>query len=79
MWKLTSSPHPESKWVSYGPLYWAGYLNGEDGANYSYSIQHTWDKGKLIYKLCGPKLEELITYWSLEGVKAFAERVEVNR
>jgi hypothetical protein len=69
---------PRIKWVSYGPQYWAGYLNGEEGANHSYSIRQILDKGKSIYRLIGRKFYQPLDCLDLESAKLFAEERETN-
>jgi len=64
-------------WYPYGPDYIIGYLPGESGYNYSYSIHVKWEEG--IYRLFGPKFEHLIDCPDLESAQEFAERMEANK
>lgn len=67
------------RWVQYGPDYLAGYLPGEDGYNYSYSIHSKLKRGSKVYRLFGPKFNHLIDCPTLEGAQAFAERMKANK
>jgi len=66
-------------WFPYGPDYIVGYLPGESGYNYSYSIHSDQEGSNKIYRLFGPKFEHLIDCPDLESAQAFAERMEANR
>jgi hypothetical protein len=66
-------------WFAYGPDYLVGYLPGESGYNYSYSIHSDQERGSKIYRLFGPKLNHLIDCPDLEGAQAFAERMEASK
>jgi len=76
---LNVSTESRINWFPYGPDYLAGYLPGEDGYNYSYSIHEKWKRGSKIYRLFGPRFNHLIDCPTLEGAQAFAERMEANK
>jgi len=63
-------------WQGYINDYWAGYLDGEEGANHSYSIRQICKGGGLAYKLSGPNLKKSLVCLGLESAKAFAEKLE---
>lgn len=76
---LNVSSGSKINWFPYGPDYLAGYLPGEGGYDYNYSIHEKWKRGSKVYRLFGPKFNHLIDCPNLENAQAFSERIEANK
>jgi len=57
----------------------AGYLNGESGVNYSYSIQVGHKNERQVFWLSGPRIQIPLDFLTLEAAKSYAEEREANK